>query len=121
MKSTPLIRIPKFRFRDLSVKERGTLFQPRPFIQLSKLNQSTTASDSDGFCPTGNIQLGEDVAQVPFHCGFADVEIRTDFLVALAACQQSQRRQFPSGQGFATHYCRQLLSKILRYASRTAV
>ena len=52
-----------------------------------KLHQSAAARDGDCFRAAQNIQLGEDVAQMPLHRGFADEEIRADFLVAFAARQ----------------------------------
>lgn len=75
-----------FRFSAPGAKKR----QPNPvqlkrFVQLLKLNQSAAACDGNCFRPAENLQLGEDVAQVPFDRGFANVEVRTYFLVALTA------------------------------------
>src|SRR6266850_3526881 len=85
-----------------------------------KLHQPAAACDGDRFRAAENVQLGKDVAQMPFHRGFADEEVRADLLVALAMREQRQHAEFPAGQGFATHACRQLFNKCLRYAGLAA-
>ena len=70
-----------------------TTFPGEPRLSVErclKLHQSAAARDGDCFRAAQNIQLGEDVAQMPLHRGFADEEIRADFLVAFAARQQHQ-------------------------------
>ena len=49
-----------------------------------KPHQSAVICDGDDFRAAENVQLREDVVQVPFHRGLADEEVRADFLVALA-------------------------------------
>ena len=62
----------------------GRSLTQKPQIQPLKLHQSAVTCDGDGFRAAENVQLREDVAQVPFHRGLADEEVRADFLVALA-------------------------------------
>jgi len=52
------------------------------------LHQPSATCNGDGFRATENVQLGEDVAQMPFHRGLADEEIGADFLIALAGRQR---------------------------------
>jgi hypothetical protein len=42
----------------------------------------------DGLCPAGNLQLGEDIADVGFHGGEADDQSLGDVLVAVTLHNQ---------------------------------
>ena len=84
------------------------------------LHQSAVTCDGDGFHAAENVQLREDVVQVPFHRGLADEKVRADFFVALATREQGQQLQLPAGQGFVAHACCQLFNQCLRYAGSVA-
>jgi len=77
--------------------------------------------DGDCFRAAENVQLGEDVAQMPFHCGLADEEIAPISLLLLPRASNVNTPSSRPVQGFAAHCCCELFHQRLRYASVAAV
>src|SRR6267142_3219805 len=73
------------------------------------LDQSSPSCHGDGFCPTQNVELCENIAQMALNGEFAYEKFRADFLIALAVGKQLQNIQLAACEGFAPNSCHGLL------------